>query len=249
MLKTDYVSKPIFIKNFWAAFTRVLGPRHVIQELKHCDFSPIGKPTGAIRVASMTFFNHHHHHHHHHHAPHPLPPSQNVSWTTSVPPKKCVLPRLQPFTTIPPPHHLIHPRAQAEQPGEDGAAVRRKLKEEREISDPPPPTPPAASASSDPPPPPLSVEAPFKYAVLDNHKEQTGNFRVEPPGLFRGRGEHPRMGQLKRRIAPEDITMSCGLSAVPPICEIPGRGWRDLVHNVESATFCHLSSLVRGLCS
>jgi len=42
------------------------------------------------------------------------------------------------------------------------------------------------------------------------------------------------MGQLKRRITPEDITMSCGKSAVPPVCEIPGRAWRDLVHNVES---------------
>ena len=26
---------------------------------------------------------------------------------------------------------------------------------------------------------------------------QVGNFRVEPPGLFRGRGEHPKMGKLK----------------------------------------------------
>lgn len=28
---------------------------------------------------------------------------------------------------------------------------------------------------------------------------QIGNFRVEPPGLFRGRGEHPKMGKLKAR--------------------------------------------------
>lgn len=26
---------------------------------------------------------------------------------------------------------------------------------------------------------------------------QVGNFRVEPPGLFRGRGEHPKMGLIK----------------------------------------------------
>ena len=26
---------------------------------------------------------------------------------------------------------------------------------------------------------------------------QVGNFRVEPPGLFRGRGEHPKMGKIK----------------------------------------------------
>lgn len=41
---------------------------------------------------------------------------------------------------------------------------------------------------------------------------QVGNFRVEPPGLFRGRGEHPKMGKLKRRIYPRDITINIGLT-------------------------------------
>ena len=39
---------------------------------------------------------------------------------------------------------------------------------------------------------------------------QVGNFRVEPPGLFRGRGEHPRMGKVKTRIYPRDITINIG---------------------------------------
>ena len=39
---------------------------------------------------------------------------------------------------------------------------------------------------------------------------QLGNFRVEPPGLFRGRGDHPRMGKLKARIYPQDITINIG---------------------------------------
>ncbi len=39
---------------------------------------------------------------------------------------------------------------------------------------------------------------------------QLGNFRVEPPGLFRGRGDHPRMGKLKARIYPRDITINIG---------------------------------------
>jgi hypothetical protein len=33
--------------------------------------------------------------------------------------------------------------------------------------------------------------------LLDGRKEKIGNFRVEPPGLFRGRGEHPKKGFLK----------------------------------------------------
>jgi DNA topoisomerase I len=42
-------------------------------------------------------------------------------------------------------------------------------------------------------------EAEDKYAtcLLDGRKEKVGNFRVEPPGLFRGRGEHPKKGALK----------------------------------------------------
>lgn len=41
------------------------------------------------------------------------------------------------------------------------------------------------------------VEEPFTHCFLDGRKEKVGNFRVEPPGLFRGRGEHPRKGSLK----------------------------------------------------
>jgi hypothetical protein len=41
------------------------------------------------------------------------------------------------------------------------------------------------------------LEGPFAACVLDGRKEKVGNFRVEPPSLFRGRGEHPRKGSLK----------------------------------------------------
>ena len=41
------------------------------------------------------------------------------------------------------------------------------------------------------------MEAKYVVCTLDGRKEKVGNFRVEPPGLFRGRGEHPRKGALK----------------------------------------------------
>lgn len=44
---------------------------------------------------------------------------------------------------------------------------------------------------------------------MDNHRERIANFKIEPPGLFRGRGNHPKMGMLKRRIMPEDIIINC----------------------------------------
>jgi DNA topoisomerase-1 len=41
------------------------------------------------------------------------------------------------------------------------------------------------------------IEEEYGYALLDGRKEKVGNFRIEPPGLFRGRGEHPKAGSLK----------------------------------------------------
>lgn len=49
----------------------------------------------------------------------------------------------------------------------------------------------------------------YGVAVVDGHKEKIGNFRIEPPGLFRGRGTHPKMGMLKRRVMPEDVIINC----------------------------------------
>ena len=53
------------------------------------------------------------------------------------------------------------------------------------------------------------VEEPYKTCLLDGRKEIVGNFRVEPPGLFRGRGEHPRTGLLKVRVAPGRAGPAC----------------------------------------
>lgn len=48
-----------------------------------------------------------------------------------------------------------------------------------------------------------AIEEPFKTCLLNGRKEKVGNFRVEPPSLFRGRGAHPKTGMLKvRRTAP-----------------------------------------------
>jgi len=41
------------------------------------------------------------------------------------------------------------------------------------------------------------LEHKYTFCLLDGRKEKVGNFRVEPPGLFRGRGDHPKKGALK----------------------------------------------------
>lgn len=47
---------------------------------------------------------------------------------------------------------------------------------------------------------------------------------MEMPGLFRGRGEHPKMGKIKKRIYPRDITINIGRGE--PIPEHPYPGGR-----------------------
>lgn len=70
----------------------------------------------------------------------------------------------------------------------------------------------------------LKLEEKYMWAVVDGVKEkvdlpialslspkqssslklmfifQVGNFRVEPPGLFRGRGEHPKVSPVSQRL-------------------------------------------------
>jgi DNA topoisomerase I len=53
-----------------------------------------------------------------------------------------------------------------------------------------------------------------------------GNFRVEPPGLFRGRGEHPKMGRIKRRIYPKDIVINIGKGVPVPKHPFPDQHWK-----------------------
>ena len=54
---------------------------------------------------------------------------------------------------------------------------------------------------------------------------------VEPPGIFRGRGEHPHAGRIKSRIVPEFVTLNVGMHAPIPACTIPGHSWKRVVCN------------------
>ncbi|KAL5583454.1 hypothetical protein UlMin_015896 [Ulmus minor] len=74
-------------------------------------------------------------------------------------------------------------------------------------------------------------EEKYMWAVVDDVKENVSNFRVEPPGLFRGHEEHSKSGKLKRRIRPSDVTINIGKDAPLPKCPIPGERWREIRHD------------------
>jgi DNA topoisomerase-1 len=70
----------------------------------------------------------------------------------------------------------------------------------------------------------------YGFCTIDGHKEKIGNFRIEPPGLFRGRGEHPKQGMLKTRVMPEHVIINCSKDSDYP--EPPeGHKWKEVRHD------------------
>jgi len=76
-------------------------------------------------------------------------------------------------------------------------------------------------------------QAMFKYgfAIVDGHLEKVGNYNMEPPGAFRGRGEHPKMGKLKQRVLPEQVSLNLSQCSAVPRCSVVGHAWGDVRHD------------------
>lgn len=75
-----------------------------------------------------------------------------------------------------------------------------------------------------------AIQKEYGFCMIDGHEEKIGNYRIEPPGLFRGRGEHPKQGMLKTRVNPEDVTINCSKDSEVP--EPPeGHKWKEVKHD------------------
>jgi DNA topoisomerase-1 len=70
----------------------------------------------------------------------------------------------------------------------------------------------------------------YGFAELNGEKVSLGNYMVEPPGLFMGRGPHPLRGSWKCRTYPEDITINHSLELNPP-APPEGHSWKEVVEN------------------
>ena len=66
-----------------------------------------------------------------------------------------------------------------------------------------------------------AADAKYKIALIDGLREKRGIFKAEITGLFRGRGEHPRMGLLKKELHPEDVMINVGPEACVPKADVP----------------------------
>lgn len=73
---------------------------------------------------------------------------------------------------------------------------------------------------------------PYKYCYIDGAQQEVGNFRLEPPGIFLGRGSHPKIGRVKKRIQPEDITINISKDAKIPTINLNGKHrWGKIIND------------------
>ncbi|BES88947.1 TOPEUc [Nesidiocoris tenuis] len=89
------------------------------------------------------------------------------------------------------------------------------------------------------------IQKEYGFCKIDGHKEKIGNFRIEPPSLFRGRGEHPKMGMLKRRVLPSDVIINCSKDSkwpVPP----DGHKWKEVRHDNSVTWLASWTENVQG---
>ncbi len=68
----------------------------------------------------------------------------------------------------------------------------------------------------------------YGYAELDGKLVPLSTWRVEPPGIFIGRGNHPLRGRWKPQIRQSDIIINLGKNAPP----LPGK-WKKVVHRPD----------------
>jgi len=76
------------------------------------------------------------------------------------------------------------------------------------------------------------------YSLIDGRIEKMGNYNMEPPGLFRGRGEHPLTGKLKKRCFSESVNINISEDACPPITLLPGHAWGSIRHDPSVTWLC-----------
>ena len=74
------------------------------------------------------------------------------------------------------------------------------------------------------------IEEPYMYCIINGAQQKVGNYKIEPPGIFLGRGEHPKLGMIKRRINPEDVVINLDKNAPVPTPNIGGK-WKKVIHD------------------
>ena len=81
----------------------------------------------------------------------------------------------------------------------------------------------------------------YGFAIVDGQKVEVGNYVVEPPCIFMGRGKHPLRGRWKEGPKESDITLNLSPDAPRP----PG-DWREIVWQPDSMWIAKWDDKLRG---
>ena len=77
----------------------------------------------------------------------------------------------------------------------------------------------------------LEIEEPFSFCIIDGSQQKVGNYKIEPPGIFLGRGSHPKTGKIKKRIQPEDVILNLDKECTIPKPNIKNHKWGKIIHD------------------
>src|SRR3989304_10589407 len=81
----------------------------------------------------------------------------------------------------------------------------------------------------------------YGYAIIDGIKTEVGNYTVEPPSIFMGRGEHPLRGKWKPYEGEEDIILN-----LSPDAPCPLGNWKEIVWQPDSMWIAKWDDPLRG---
>lgn len=91
----------------------------------------------------------------------------------------------------------------------------------------------------------LEKEEPYMYCMIDGSKVKVGNYRIEPPGIFLGRGTHPKLGMIKKRINPEDVTINISKESPVPKPNVEGK-WGKVIHEKDKIWLASWKDYITG---
>jgi len=81
----------------------------------------------------------------------------------------------------------------------------------------------------------------YGYAIVDGVKTEAGNYMVEPPSIFMGRGEHPLRGRWKPHVDEKDITLNLSPDAPRPL-----GNWKEIIWQPDSMWIAKWDDPLRG---
>lgn len=86
----------------------------------------------------------------------------------------------------------------------------------------------------------------YGFATVNGERVELGNYTVEPPCIFMGRGNHPLRGRWKSRVSYSDITLNLSPDAAKPVPP-DGSSWKEIVFNPDYLWIARWDDKLRGV--